>query len=126
MLPCFLQQTVNFPGQGSRFDPSSISSTYHRVKHALCTQYTTDEHMMMNAIGQRAPPLKGVKITSMTTGRRSWVAPAMDPGGGDKGKFLSTKHLREIEKARVIQNWRKSFQTSPGEAERGTEPVLVD
>lgn len=42
---------------------------------------------------------------STTTGGRSWVTPAIDPGGVDGAEFLSTKHLCKTQKARAIGNW---------------------
>lgn len=103
-------------------DPFSTSSTYHRVKHALHTQRRTDKCLTDERIGQNAPALSEKK-KSTTTGGRTWVTAAIDPGGGDRISLHQTP-LRNKGKSNL--KLEKSFQTSPGEAENGTEPALVD
>ena len=77
----------------------------------------TDEH-----IAQNAPALR-VRKKPTTTGGRTWVTTATDPGGGDRISLHQTP-LRNKGKSNL--KLEKSFQTSPGEAENGTEPALVD
>ena len=58
-----------------------------------------------------------------TTGGRTWVTPAKDPGGGERISLRQTP-LRNKGKSNL--KLEEAFQTSPGEAANGTEPALVD
>ena len=73
-------------------------------------------------LGQNAPAPSEEK-KSTTTGGRTWVTPAKDPGGGER---ISLHQIPLRNKGKSNLKLEEAFQASPGEAANGTEPALVD